>query len=213
MELTLAQICSTATAFNQGRLDYTLSECSYYANIALSEVATRIQHRPLEALAVSSTTSGGTRISLPSDFAFPINVTLSGTSTGPVGSPVQLMIRESTWIDSESTVLGVPRYYAPYSDWIELAPSPDSSYSVAVRYGKKVPAMLESTSTPGINERFHPAVMYKTAELLAAARNDLDMEAISRARYLSYMQSTPTDNAYRHRATEGISVAVQRNRR
>ena len=57
MQLNLTQIASTATAFNQGRLDYSLSECSFYANIALSEVATRIQHQPLDGIAISSTTS------------------------------------------------------------------------------------------------------------------------------------------------------------
>lgn len=213
MELTLAQIASTATAYNQGRTDYTLSEVSFYANLALSEVATRIKHQPLERLAVSSTTSGERRVTVPSDFLYPISVTLSDTSSGPVGSPYQLIARESTWLDSVGTGVGLPRYYIPYSDWIEIAPSPDSAYSLQLRYGAKIPAMVDSASTPGLAERYHYAVALKTAELLAAARNDLEQEAANRLRYLSYMGSTPSDLAMRQSAQEGMGVAMQRKRR
>lgn len=213
MELNLSQIASMATAFNQGRLDYSLSECSFYANLALGEIATRVQHQPLQGIAVSSTTSGENKVSVPDDFDYPINLTLSDSSSGPLGAPIQLQIREAAWIDSVSSQLGVPRWYTPYDSWLELAPSPDSSYSVQLRYGKKVRAMVASTDTPALHERYHVAVAFKTAEYLAAARNDLEQEAVARARYLSYMQSTPSDLAHRQRAQEGMSVAVQRTRR
>lgn len=213
VELSLAQIASIATSYNQGRLDYSLSECSFYANLALTEVATRTKHQPLERLAVSSTTSGERRITVPSDFLYPLNVTLSDTSAGPAGSPMQLQAREATWLDSIGTQVGVPRYYIPYADWIELAPSPDSAYSVQVRYGAKIPAMVASTDTPALSERYHYAVALKTAELLAAARNDLEQEAANRVRYLSYIGSTPSDLAMRQSAQEGVGVAMQFRRR
>jgi hypothetical protein len=213
MELNLGQISSIATGFNQGRLDYTPSECSLYANLAMAEVATRVQHQPLQSIAVSSTTSGERRISLPGDFGSPINVTLSGNSVGPIGVPLQLVAREVTWLDSAATALGIPRDYALFGTWMEIAPSPDSSYSIQLRYEAKIRPMVASTDTPGLNERFHMAIAYKTAEMLAAARNDLDQEAVSRGRYLSYMQSTPSDLAYRQRAQEGMAVSIQRTRR
>ena len=213
MELNLGQIASMATTFNQGRLDLSLSDCSFYANIALMEVATRVQHQPLQGIAVSSTTSGENRVSIPDDFDYPINLTLSDSSSGPVGSPMQLQIREPAWIDSLTSQVGIPKWYAMYDSWIELAPSPDSAYSLQLRYGKKIRAMMDSTDTPGINERYHPAIAFKTAEYLAAARNDLEQEAVARARYLSYMQSTPSDMAYRQRAQEGMSVSIQRRGR
>lgn len=213
MELNLAQIASIATTFNQGRLDYTLSECSFYANLALTEVATRTKHQPLERIAVSSTTSGERRITMPSDFLYPTGITISDTSAGPVGAPYQLQAREATWMDSFGSQVGIPKYYIPYATWIELAPSPDSSYSVQIRYGAKIPAMVASTDTPGLSERYHYAVALKTAELLAAARNDLEQEAASRARYLSYMGSTPSDLAMRQAATEGMGVSMQFRRR
>lgn len=212
MDLNLSQIASIATAFNQGRLDYPLSECSFYANIALTEIATRVRHTPLEGIAVSSTTSGENRISLPSDFAFPINFTLSDNSAGPVGSPIPLMERQIGWIDSETSGVGIPKWFTLYGSWIELAPSPDSAYSLQLRYGTKPRALVASTDTPSFDEKYHYAVALKTAEYLAAARNDVEQEAINRARYLSYMGSTPSDMAYKQRNEDGVSVAVQRNR-
>ncbi len=211
MELNLATIASIATKFNQGRLDYELSECSLWANIALTEVSTRVQMTPLEGIAVSSTTSGENRISLPSDFDFPINFTLSDSSAGPVGAPIPLQERQIGWLDSQGSGVGIPKWYTLYGSWIELAPSPDSAYSLQLRYGAKIRPLVASTDTPNINERYHYAVALKTAEYLAAARNDVEQEAINRARYLSYMQSTPSDLAYKQRAEDGVSVAVQRN--
>lgn len=212
MELNLADIASIATDLNQGRMDWTLSAVSKWANIALTEVSTRVEMTPLQGIAVSSTTSGENRISLPADFDFPINLVLSDNSAGPVGSPIPLMEREIGWIDSTISGVGVPKWYTRYSSWIELAPSPDSSYSLQLRYGAKVRALVDSTDTPNLGERYHYAVALKTAEYLAAARNDVEQEAVNRARYLSYMGSTPSDMAYKQRAEDGVSVALQRNR-
>lgn len=211
MELNLQQIASLATTFNQGRLDLQLSEVSLYANLALSEVATRVQHQPLEAIAVSSTTSGENRLDLPSNFDYMLTVSI--TSGAARGVRTQLMERQVAWMDSYASQLGEPTQYVKYSSWLELAPSPDSSYSMELRYVTKVGSMISSTDTPNLNERYHYAVALKTAELCAAARNDIEQEAVCRARYLSYMGSTPSDLAYQQRAQDGMAVAVQKHKR
>lgn len=210
MQLTLANIASIATQFNQGRLDLTLSEVSFYANLAAGEVATRVQHLPLEGVAVSSLSSGENRIGLPTDFDYPINLSLSSGSTAWTK---QLQAREVTWLDSGTTTYGEPEWFGLYGTWFEVWPVPDSDYSLQFRYGAKVPTMVASTSTPAIAERYHFAIALKTAELCAASRNDLDQEAVCRARYLSYMNSTPSDMAYRQRVQEGMAVALQKGRR
>ena len=82
MQLTLGQLCSSATGLIQGRTDITLSQASYWANLAYQEVATRIRYKAEESLAISSTTSGENSISLPSDFVYPVtlsNLSLAGT--------------------------------------------------------------------------------------------------------------------------------------
>jgi hypothetical protein len=205
MELTLANIMSTATAFVQGRLDITTSEASFYANLAHQEVATRLNYRGLEATAISSTTSGENRVSLPSDFGYPIS--LSNLSEPGPSTYRQLGQRDAGWVDSGTTVVGQPTHYALYNSWMELYPSPDSGYSLQLRYYKTVPTMTLSTGTPSLDARWHMAIVYKTAEYLAQSRDDRDSEAANRARYLSLMGSTPTDVALRQQA-RGMGVRL-----
>lgn len=209
MILNLGQIMSLATTLNQGRLDYSLSELSLAANLACGEVATRLPHRYLEGIAVSSTTSGERRMDLPTDFDYALTVSITSGS----GWRKPLQERQVAWLDSVGTQLGEPTYYVHYGSWLELAPSPDSSYSLEMRYTAKVSSLVSSVDTPNLAERYHYAVALKTAEIAAMMRNDIDQEAICRARYLSYMGSTPSDLAYQQRAQEGMSVALQRNRR
>lgn len=211
MNLTLGNIMSMATSLVQGRLDIGQSEVSFYANLAAGEVATRIQHRPLEGIDYSSTTSGGNRVALPTDFDFPI--ALSNLSVRPSDNGFQLTARDTPWLDSVGTLLGTPTEYYVYGEYIELAPSPDSTYSLQFRYGKKLSTMVASTDTPGISERFHPAIAYKTAEMIALARNDVENAAVARNIYLTYMDSTPSDLAYRQRSKEGMAVSLQKKAR
>lgn len=204
MELSLAQICSTATALVKGRTDVPLSEASFWANIAYQEVATRIRYATDEAIAISSTTSGENKIALPSNFAYPINVSnLSATGQKP-----DLDQREAHTFDSRATALGTPEQYALYATWMELWPSPDSSYSVQLRYGTKMASLVTSTSTPAFDERWHFGVALLAASYVAAARDDGESEAQNKARYLSYMGSTPNDMALRQRDKLGMRVQV-----
>ena len=215
MELTLANICSTATALIQGRTDITLSDASFYANLAYQEVATRIRYTADEALAISSTTSGENRISLPTDFAYPISVSnTSIAGAAPVFGTTTRVLRqvEADALDSLTTVLGVPESYALYSTWLELWPSPDSAYSIQIRYGARLSSMVTSTSTPALDARWHLPIAFKTAALLAATKNDLEGEAVNNARYLGAMGSTPTDLALRQRDKGSMRVQFVRGR-
>lgn len=192
MDLTLGDLMSIATAQVQGRTDVTPSEASKAVNLAYQDVATRLRYAALEDIALSSTTSAENRIALPSDFAFAIN--LSNTSTGNELDPA-----DARWIDSQATALGEPLNYALYGTWVELWPSPDSSYSLQLRYGKQVTTLSASTSTPAIDSKWHQAIAFKAGEIVASWRNDTEAEVACRARYLSYMGSTPSDTAYRQR--------------
>lgn len=206
MDLTLAQIMSTATGFVQGRTDITTSEASFYANLAYQEVATRLNYTGREAVAISSTTSGENRVSLPSDFGYPI--ALSNLSIAGPGTYKQLLQRDAGWVDSGTTVVGQPTHYALFNSWLELYPSPDSGYSLQLRYYKALSAMTASTSTPAIDARWHLPIVYKAAELMAQSRDDRDSEEANRARYLSAMGSTPTDLALRQQAKGGMGVRL-----
>lgn len=217
--LTLAQVASAATRMAGGRSDWALSEVSLYANIALSEICGVIQHTPAEALALSSTTSGEARYALPQDYHSGIALTLyQGSSSTNTSShyttTIPLRQRDARWVDAQpvtNTVTpGVPSDYVPYATWLELYPSPNSAYSLQLRYLAKQPVLVQSSETPFIDERWHPGWLYKTIELLEASRNNVEGEAIARNRYINYMQSQPTDRALKQRDRTGMHVVFGR---
>ena len=208
MELNLTQIASIATTYNQGRTDWDLSTVSFYANIAVQEVAVRAEYRGLERIAYSSTTSGENRVSLPTDFDYMLTLSLSSLSGGLPWQPVR--ITDPQGIESYGTTVGQPQVFAVYSDWLELWPPPDSSYSVQMRYGAKISVMTDSASTPGLDSRYHYPIALKTAELLAASRNDVDQEAQNRVRFLDAISSIPNDAALRQRTKDGMNARVLR---
>jgi len=192
-----------------------------WANLAYTEVATRINaHRPKEALAISSTTSGGNRIALPTDFDYTIAMTLyvgSGSTQSSNGTVVVPMrMRDPRWVDSQrisgdgdTGVAGIPEVYVPYGSWLELWPSPNSAYSLMMRYMSKAPTLVNSTDTPNLDERWHAAILYKTVELLEASRNNVEGEALARNRYLNYVSSTPTDFALKQKDRSGMVIRTK----
>ena len=221
-----------ATTFAGGRLDWQLSEASAYVNLAYAEVASRIGHRSKESVQVSSTTSGGYRVAVPSDYdsllAFTLYVPSTATITfDSVGVPRTWTTIPLQQVDvrsgdaaagspppldafSATALPGVPDRYVPYANWLELVPSPNSAYSYALRYMAKNPTLVNSTDTPVLDERWHPAILYKSVELLEASRNNPEGEAIARNRYLNYVQGTPTDAALKQQDRTGMSARYAR---
>ena len=190
---------SKATTLAGGRRDIPASEVSFWANVAAAELYGQVWHTPLEALAISSTTSGENRISLPSDFDGMIS--LSNLSTQGVVGGRNLPPVTGDQIDSRATAdLAEPEVYALYSTWMELYPTPDSSYSLQLRYWSKQPTLVASTSTPAFDEKWHPGWLYKTAELIEARSGNPEGEALARNRYVSYMASQRDDKTMRQQA-------------
>lgn len=208
MQLTLADVISRATTLASGRRNIAASEVSFWANVAAAEIYGQVWHTPLESLAYSSTTSGENRISLPSDFDGMI--ALSNLSTDGLHGGRQLKLVAADWIDSQSTTdVSEPEAYALYASWLELYPSPDSSYSLQMRYWAKQPTITASTGTPAFDERWHPGWLYKTAELLEARSGNPEGEALCRNRYVSYMASQRDDKTMRQQA-RGLGLRFQR---
>lgn len=197
-------------------MDWQPSEVSLYANLAYAEVGERIRHMPEESLAVSSTTSGGNRIALPTDFNGVLAFTLFTQSSATTGSrntqPVTLVQQDARWIDSQplNGVTGIPESYCIYGTWAELYPSPSSAYSLLLRYQAKNPTLIQSTDTVVFDERWHPAVLYKTVELLEASRNNPEGELLARNRYLNYVTSTLRDQGYRQLDRTGMAASYKR---
>jgi len=216
--LTLGQVMSMGTTLAGGRNDFSSSEASTWANLALEQIVV-VQgghHAPRESIAISSTTSGGNRIGLPTDFGYPIAFTLyqGSSSTATTGSrntfTIPLRQRDSAWADAQDgqTIGGIPDAYVLYGSWLELFPSPNSAYSLQLRYGADQATLIQSTDTPQLSARFHQAWLYKTAELFHAARGDVDGEAMARNRYLNYVSTLETDPALKQHDRRSMNVRV-----
>jgi hypothetical protein len=205
MILSLAQLASRATEMAGGRMDWDLSNASFWVNTALQEVAQVAGHYPKEAIAVSSTTSGENRYSLPTDYDYLISAVLyepsnstATTSRSTLAWP--LIGMDANWADGFSLPnTGVPTHYVLYGNWVELYPSPTSAQSLQMRYMSKHPVLIESTATVALDDRWHLAVLYKSVELLEASRNNVEGEAIARNRYLNYVMTVPTDRQLKQR--------------
>lgn len=199
MELSLGDVISLATQFS-GRSDFVYSEASRLANLALTEVTSRVYHKQKEYTATSNLTGGGNErtVDLPSDFDAAISVKFYSTSTNSAGTNVLgeetvLRIADTSLIDSYSSASGTPQRYAIYGGFLELDPIPDSRGSLIMRYLAKQQVLVLSTETPFLDERWHMGWVYKTEELLNRARgNQVGGDAAER-RYVNFMVSTPND--------------------
>lgn len=200
---TLGTLCSEATASLGGRLDVTLSRASLYANMALQQLWNAVEHDLAEAIAVSSTTSGENKITLPTDFQEAINI--SNLSSTP---PYPLTKWNSDDVDSQHTYLSRPTNYVLFNNWMELWPSPDSAYSIQMRY-KTRPSVLTATSAkPSFATKYDMAWLYKTCEYLADASRDYESAVVMRQKCLSELASVPSDLALRQRAREGMRISM-----
>lgn len=211
--MNLGTLMSTATKFAGGRSDWDSSEASLYVNMACSEIKSRqgITHTPIEGIAISSTTSGENRIAFPPDFDYPLGLScFAGSASTDTGSHTTsitiLQPRDAGWFDAQTLAIGVPENYVYYGTTIELYPSPNSAYSLQLRYATKLPTLVASTDTPLLDEKWHTAVLYKTVELLEASRNNVEGEAVARNRYLNYVTTTMSDAAAKQKDRKGMYV-------
>lgn len=206
---TLGTIVSRATAALGNRLDITLSDGSFWANVAQEEVWDLLPHDQQEQIATSSTTSGENRITLPLDFQELLNIRVSSTSNRH--DILQQLNVDGIDSNSTATVLGIPTHYLPYADFIELRPSPDSAYSVQMRYRVQLATLVAETDRISITTRLGQAVFLKTTQLLADnVVRDFNSGAAFGDRFVRFMFQTPSDRALRMRERHDLGVALPR---
>ena len=206
---TLGEITSKMTSSLGNRLDVATSVASFWANEAENVVWSALPHDLKEALAVSSTTSGENRIILPTDFQEMLNISTSSSSTG--GRDVLTLINMDE-IDSAATGLERPQRYIQYADWIELHPTPDSAYSLQMRYRKQLSTMTELVTHPSVGTRFRQAIYLKGTELLAEEKQQFAHASHFRTRYNTFMRTTPSDRALRNRERHDVGFSLPRKR-
>lgn len=215
--LTLAEVASLATRFAHDAVT-PLSVVSEYANLAYNHVALAagVQHAPTEVVAFASTTTSDNRLAYPTDYDRALGLKLGvpgswSTATSRTTSWEPLAKEPAPWGDPyQSDTSGEPERYAEFATWLELRPSPDSAYSVELRYQRKLSALTTSTATFALDEQWHWALALKTAELLAAASGNTLDEAANRGRFGTYVRDLRTDQAKRLHDGRGAHVAYVR---
>lgn len=197
--LTLGQMISRATELAGGRLDWQASDGSFYVNQAAGYIARNatIQHRSLESSYATTVTSGVSVMILPTDYD--TTVALSIGSSVPSASTQWRTLgkRDIGWADVFANRLGtgVPEAYVEYNGRFEIVPSPNSSYSLVLRYRRQQESLVTSTATYGLDQQYDWAIVLKSAELLAQSRADFQMEQACRNRYIDYMSTILPDQS------------------
>lgn len=200
MILTLAQMISRATTLAGGRLDWDASEASFYVNEAIGYVARNagVVHTSLESSYATTIASGVSRMRLPADYNYALALSI-GSSIAASGSTQWRTLgkRDIGWADTVAGRLDAaakPEAYVEYGDtFFEIAPSPNSSYSLVLRYQRQPEEMSLSTATSSLKAQWHWPAVLKAAELLSMTRGDYELEQINRNRYIDYMSTVLPD--------------------
>lgn len=203
---TLADLMSRATTRIGRRADISVSDASFWVNVAYQEVAQAAPGALLETITVSSTTSGENRLELPADFMEIIN--LSWLTDIGHGSARTLRRTSVEQVDQAGfTPIGKPQQYVLFNNWLELWPSPDSSYSLQLRYHAYPSDMTATTQVPSLATEWRPAVLYLSEVFLNEhVGNELEA-ASSRAKYASYVASLK-DTQARRQASGGMRISL-----
>lgn len=206
MAWNLQTIMSRVTGSLGKRADFAASDVSFWVNEAQREIWDALPQNLQEGLAVSSTTSGENRISLPTDFQE--SLFWSNMSFNP---PIPIQPLPLGVMDSLTTLSGVPRYRMEYADWVELYPIPDSAYSIQLRYRKRLSDMTALTSMPSVDTAWHMGVFLKSKELVAShLALDPVVAAQAAGELARFVADAPTDRAKRQREMKMAAVSVPR---
>lgn len=210
MPFTLRELMSEATTI-AGTGELPPSRVSWYVNLAMREIANRLPTAEFEALAVSSTSSGQPRMYLPTDCEHIITLSY-GTAASPVGgwnirqaSPSQLDAQ------SDGTAAGAPEMYVSYASWIEFYPSPDSAYSLLMRYKRRISDITSLDAIPSFDTRYHPAVLYRATEGLLLRDRKFDEAQRLRALWRAELNEQPTLSALRQQDRTGMAMRIQKD--
>lgn len=193
---------SRATRGIGRRADISTSDASFWANEAYREVIEAEGHALNERIAVASLVSGEDKIQLPPDMRELLvlsYLTNAGNSrrTFKQISPVEKDARFNR------SAKGQPTEFVLYNDWLEVVPSPDSNYSVQMRYYSETTDLVELTDVPSVETPYRRAVYIKTKELILREHlgrgDEADLEANA---YLAYMAQVPNTHEKRQRGQQ-----------
>lgn len=199
---TLSEIMSQATTRAGMRDDLEQSTVSFLANEAYLEVASVYPRSMSECTAHLSVVSGEPSIALPSDVEEVISISYL---SAPRGMLQQRLISD---IDSGSTAQAQPRDFAYFGNSIEVWPSPNSWYSLNLRYRQAPSTLTDESAVPSMSTPWRPAVVYKLEEKIHALTGNYLAASMAQQRYLSFVGSLKNDEARRQASQHRAAVRV-----
>jgi hypothetical protein len=197
---------SHATAGIGHRSDIPKSTVSFLVNEAYAQVASAAPPAWQEKLAISSTTSGENRVFLPPDFMEPISLSY----LTDIGSTRTLRYTPdpATFDATGFTPVGVSDRYLIFNNWMELMPSPNSAYSIQLRYKSYNTDLINSTDIPSVSTDWRYAVLLKSRQLLASWLPDAELAKEIGNDYLLHVATLDSDRAKRHNDPSGHGVRL-----
>lgn len=203
---TLGNIMSYATAGVGQRVDIPKSVVSNLVNEAAQQVYAVAPHAWQEKLAISSTTSGENRVYLPPDFMEPISLSY----LTDIGSTRTLRYQPdpATFDAAGFTPVGVSEQYSIYAGWMELYPSPNSAYSLLMRYRSYTTDLTNPSDIPSVSTDWRYAIVLKARQLIAEWIPDVGLAESLERRYLTHVATLDSDRAKRQGDKSGWGVRV-----
>lgn len=197
----LGEIMSFATGNVGRRADLAQSVVSRMANEAYFEVFYASEPAASEKIAVSSTTTGENKIDLPTDYYAPISAALIWLPTGSTHSSYKtLTLQDVEWMDARNPQpSGTPTDVAFYNQWLELWPSPNSAFSLQLRYRSQPQDLTATTDVPSVDTSWRPAIVTKTEEKLFLYLQDDTRAQASNLRYLQQVSRLENEQAKRQK--------------
>ena len=137
------------------RSDLT-NQIDFFIDATEAELNRRL--RVKDMIKRATATADGQYLSLPTDWLEAINVQIDGNSFQPLFQ--QSIESMDIYRKSNDNVTGLPIYFALVDNTIELAPTPDSSYTLQLTYYGTIDALSDSNTSNFISNSYPDAYLY-----------------------------------------------------
>ena len=167
------------------RSDIT-ARAKQWVNQAQFSIATNYRFFELEVSVTGSTTSSTRTYSLPSDLR--VILSLRDTTNSR-------KLTQADWrtFDKTSQVTGQPSRYTRFGSSIELDPTPDATYSLSLRYLKRVASMTNDTDEPVLPDEWIEAIILRACWIGALALQMNETSEAFKNEYVLYVSERKAD--------------------
>ena len=127
-----------------------------FISLAENEMSADIVARPMEARAILTATAGNSYVTLPTDVLElrRLMVTSDPVSVLSYASPDQISI------DFPNSMVGMPTRFTVIGAQAQLAPIPDTNYSIEITYRQVIPSLSVSNPTNWLLLNFPNVYLY-----------------------------------------------------